>query len=111
MSSGPEALRAARNESIFRELNDHLEAASAAEVGDRLGFVCECADIACAEMLTVPLEEYERVRADSQRFIVAPGDAHVNPAVERIVARHDGFWVVEKIGLAGDVAEALDGGP
>ena len=108
MASGPEEVRAARNESIFRELNNHLEASSTAAVGERIGFVCECADISCTEMLTVPLEEYELVRTHAQRFIVAPTDEHVNPELERVVDRLDGYWVVEKIGLAGDVAEALD---
>jgi hypothetical protein len=32
----------------------------------------------------------------------------VLPDVERVVERHDTYWVVEKIGRAGEVSERLD---
>lgn len=102
------AAQAARNEDIFRELNEHLEAASSGDGGSVKGFVCECSDISCSALLAVPLEDYERVRQDSKRFIVAPGDEHVDPTIEHVVERCSTYWIVEKTGAAGDVAEALD---
>jgi hypothetical protein len=105
------AAQAARNEDIFRQLNEHLEVASSGEGGDIKGFVCECSDISCTEVLAVPLEDYERVRRASTWFIVAPGEEHVDTGgIEHVVERTPGFWVVEKIGLAGAVADALDDG-
>lgn len=108
MPSRRSAAQAARNEDIFRQLNEHLEAASTSEGGDVKGFVCECSDISCTEVLAVPLEAYERVRRVSTRFIVGPSDEHVDPGIEQVVERTAGFWVVEKIGLAGAIADALD---
>jgi hypothetical protein len=108
MASPNEAARAARNESIFRELNEYLGATSVGSPSDERGFVCECANMSCTEVLAVPLGEYEAVRSDGARFIVAPKATHVDEAVERVVERFDGYWVVEKVGIAGDVAEDLD---
>jgi hypothetical protein len=105
--SSDEAARAAQNESIFRELNDHLEATSAGAPWVERGFVCECADMSCTEVIAVPLEEYQAVRSEAERFIVAPKTAHVDEKVERVVGRMDGYWVVEKLGVAGDVSEDL----
>jgi hypothetical protein len=42
------------------------------------------------------------VRATPRRFVVKPG--HVHPDVERVVSRSVTYWVVEKVGEAGDVA-------
>lgn len=102
------AAQAARNEDIFRELNEHLEAASSGDDEEVKGFVCECSDISCTALLAVPLEEYERVRRHSTRFIVAAGDEHVDTTIEHVVERWPTFWIVEKTGVAGAVADALD---
>ncbi len=100
--------RAARNESIFRELNEHLDASADSVLDDaERAFVCECADISCAEVLTITPREYERIRRDAQRFVVAPSERHVDLTIERVVERHDGYWAVEKHGRAGDLAERL----
>ncbi|MGL6279095.1 MAG: hypothetical protein ACRC50_06020 [Gaiella sp.] len=108
MASPPTAVRVARNESILREVNEHLEAAAASARDGHASFVCECSDLACAELLTMPLAEYERVRSHAGRFIVAPADEHVHLRHEVVVERHEDFWVVEKCGAAGAAAEALD---
>lgn len=108
MPSAAEAARAARNESVFRELNEQLGAVATGDPAIPRGFVCECADIACTEVLAVTLDEYERVRKESERFIVAPDVRHVDGSIERVVERRSGYWIVEKTGVAGDVAEQLD---
>lgn len=56
--------------------------------------------------LEIWMEEYERVRGNSARFVVAAG--HQLPGVERIVEGTSRFLVVEKIGAAGEVARASD---
>jgi hypothetical protein len=108
MPESPNAVRAAKNENIFRELNDHLEAVADTKGGDGTGFVCECSSITCAELVTLTLAEYAHVRESSDRFFVTPDDDHVDDAYERVIERYPTHWVVEKVGVAGDVAERLD---
>jgi hypothetical protein len=98
--------RAARNEALFRAVNEEIR-----DVDRRFGvrassFVCECADDKCILRLSVPADVYTAARASSTRFLVAPG--HEDPSLERVVERHNGFFVVEKFGTAGEVAERLD---
>jgi hypothetical protein len=42
-------------------------------------------------------------RAEPNRFAVAPD--HVAPDIEVVVKKHSHFWLVEKFGVAGDVAK------
>ena len=70
--------------------------------------VCECARADCTSLVAVTDAEYESARADSNHFIVAPSEEHVDVSVERVILRNERFWVVEKSGKAGEVAEDLD---
>lgn len=99
--------RKAKNESVFREVNDRIEDA-AAELGvpGEASFVCECSDAACTDMVSMSLSEYNEVRSVGRRFATLPG--HEDPSVEHVVARTERFSVVEKIGIAGAIADALD---
>jgi len=105
-----EELRAAKTQALFREVNERLETLSDSftVVLPRGSFICECAQEACAEEIALSLEEYEAVRADSTTFAVAPSDEHAFPAVERIAAKHERYWVVAKMGTAAAVAQRLD---
>jgi hypothetical protein len=108
VSASNSATRAATNESVFRQLNEQLDAAATGSSSDVNGFVCECANIACTAIVAVPLGEYQEVRRHAERFIVAPDEAHVDRAIEEVVGVHEEYWVVEKRGTAGAVAEQLD---
>lgn len=97
--------RAARNEALFREVNENI-----AKLEERHGttsttpvYICECADAACADQIAIDAETYSRVRGEARCFFVRPG--HQDPALERVVESHGEFLVVEKIGAAGEVAE------
>jgi hypothetical protein len=97
--------RAARNEDLFREVNDNI-----AQLEERFGatvtepvFICECANDGCAEQLAVDLETYKRVREQPRLFFVFPG--HQHPEAERVAETHPDYLVVEKTGEAGEVAE------
>ena len=70
-------------------------------------FVCECASAECSKVVELTGEEYTSVRAVGTRFVVFPEASHVRRDLEDVVERHDRYWVVEKRGEAGDVAEAL----
>lgn len=92
------------NEAIFREVNERVrETDETLDPDARIAeFVCECCSAACTAHVRMPLEEYERVRADSATFFVLPG--HDDPSVETVVAEREAYWVVRK--HAGE-AEAL----
>lgn len=100
--------RAARNESAFRSVNEELQGVAVAEELEPATFVCECANLGCAELLTMPTSEYERVRRSPRLFIVAPSEEHVGTDVESVRERHESYWVVEKRGEAARAAESLD---
>ena len=91
-------IAAARTEAIFREVNEAIAKTAESFESDEADFVCECADPDCAHRVTASLASYERVRADGTHFLLLPG--HDEPAVERVVARTTGYWVVEKFSKA-----------
>ena len=81
------AERVGRNEALFREVNEQVESLNrrfSAAVEDAIDIVCECADLACIERITVPLTTYERVRSESTLFLVKPG--HEQGDIEDVVA-------------------------
>jgi hypothetical protein len=90
--------RLAANESLYRVVNEKLEDLNRTltpVAGDgSMVAVCECGDISCAQQIELPVDVYERVRADSTLFIVAPG--HEIADVEQIVNAGNGFTVVCK---------------
>jgi hypothetical protein len=96
--------RAGRNEALFREVNEQVEALSGESPGAP-GFVCECSNADCTERLHVSLPVYESVRAEPRRFMVVPGHEH---EAEHVVERRDGYVIVEKEGGAGRISEQTD---
>ncbi len=100
--------RGARTQSLFRDVNERVRAinegfSSVLPHGD---WVCECADDACTERIAVSWEEYESVRADPKRFVVTP--EHVYEEIEDVIEQNERFWIVEKRGLAGEMAAQVD---
>jgi hypothetical protein len=104
------ALRAARSQSLFREVNERVKLMSEGIDfdGSLTNWVCECAEDGCVGPVEMTLAEYNEVREDAARFFVAPTDEHVWPDVERVVCRNDRFWVVEKAGEARRAVIRLD---
>jgi hypothetical protein len=99
--------RLARNESLFREVNERISEVNAAfDVDGRADYLCECGRPNCTEAISLTHGEYERVRAVPTHFLVKPG--HEDPSVERVVQQNDGYFVVEKLGEAADEAAAFD---
>jgi hypothetical protein len=93
------ARTAARNEEVFRGINERIEdGAEQHRISTPLPFHCECSDASCVATLSVVPSDYERVLNERFRFMVIPG--HQDPSVERVVARHADYLVVEKIGEA-----------
>jgi formate-nitrite transporter family protein len=97
--------RAARNEALFREVNENIALLEErhSTTATEPEFVCECADADCTERFAVDPATFRRVREQPRFFLVRPG--HEDPQLERIVERHRDYLIVEKTGEAGQVAE------
>jgi hypothetical protein len=101
--------RAARNQSLFREVNERIEALPSLPPSTFIEYVCECFLNECTEHISLTSSEYEAVRRHPTRFAVLPG--HIDPMVERVipgVSAIDRYEVVDKIEAAGDIAAHLD---
>ena len=99
-------IRAAENESLFRSFNERIRDATGGSSAELMMLVCECGQPDCAESMKLDVRHYEAIRAHGDRFAILP--EHNSPDVENIVERNPHYWVVEKFGVAGDVAEDLD---
>ncbi len=106
----PRQVQAARNQSLFRAVNERLKLVDPPFAEDAGTYVvaCECADLDCIETLEIGREKYAEVRTDARHFVVLEG--HVYPEVERVVEECGGYVVVEKVGLAAAVAVSAEPG-
>jgi len=100
----------ARNETVFREMNEWTEEAD----DERLGlerpmdsYLCECSDRRCAATIRVTRHEYEGVRASGVRFVIALN--HENPEIDLVISENERFATVEKFyGVPARIARAAD---
>jgi hypothetical protein len=90
--------RMAKNEALLREVNERIH-----DVGQglqvlpddgELDFRCECGRPDCDLFVHLLASDYERIRADNDRFVLVPG--HEDPEIERVVERSQGYVVVDK---------------
>ena len=100
----------AENEVRFRAANERIEdAGERFRVGaSTLPFICECGRLACVEVVRATIVQYEEVRANPRQFMCVIGHEITADGVGRVLRKESGFVVVEKLGVAGDVAEAND---
>lgn len=96
--SGSREVRIARNEILFREINERLNEMQETfnVLSDRSEFVCECGDVECAERISMSLPEYEELRSDPATFAVVPG--HQVDDVEDVVETLPEHLIVRKRG-------------
>ena len=111
MSSEAREERLARNESLFREVNERIEDTATKLSPMFTEFICECADDACFERVSLTLEEYTSIRKSGPTFfVVKPG--HGRSDIERVVGGEgDRYEIVEKLGAAAEVATELNPRP
>jgi hypothetical protein len=102
------AERVARNDAIFRDANEQIARRAVVAGMSKIPFLCECAEEACTTILRLTIDEYEAVRADGRRFVVAPRHEDHAGGHAEVVGHGDGYVVVEKIGEAAAIVEALD---
>jgi hypothetical protein len=96
--------RIAKNEALFREVNERVKELVPSEGG--IDFICECGNEECIEQVRMTAEEYERVRADPVAFFVKPG--HQTAEVEEVVEANERFTVVRKHVEEREIAEQMD---
>jgi len=104
----PRQERLARNEALFREVNERVrEIATVHGEDDHVyEFYCECSNGDCTFQVKATVAEYEAVRAHPARFMIAPN--HSLPEIEVVVERTENRWVVEKRGEPAELVEELD---
>lgn len=86
------------NNARFRDANERIRN-RADELGvemQRIPFLCECPVEDCMEIVHLTQGEYAAVRARPQRFMTAVGHELAEEPVGEVVAREDGYVVVEK---------------
>ena len=100
--------RRARNEALFREVNERIaELGASAQSWSPDGtveFMCECGvEGGCGERVRMPLDAYESVREQDDRFVVRPG--HETPELEYAVEWTDEYVIVDKVAAAEWIVE------
>ena len=100
----------AGNQVHFRDFNEWIKASNR-RMGDTdptHGYICECTDGSCRQPVELNDQEYEAIRADGARFVMAVN--HENPEFDLVVAQNKRFATIEK--LPGESARiALDSDP
>ena len=79
-------------EELFREVNEKIVVLNQVFESPEGEFLCECSNSLCADRLRLTLEEYEAIRSDPRRFMMAVG--HERPGA-RVIERFDRYEVVE----------------
>ena len=99
--------RIAANQAMCREVNEAIERGQwPGEEDAPVAFRCECARLGCDQLIELSVRDYERIREDARRFIVVRG--HELTEVEAVIEEQPGYFVVEKLDVAGAVAEQTD---
>lgn len=83
------------NEALFRAVNEQIESLNQQLQASDMHVVCECGNPQCVARLPITYDEYERVRKDPRRFVVAPG--HIAPDLEALLEEHDAYHIIEKV--------------
>jgi hypothetical protein len=85
-----DARRVARNQATLRTLNEGIDIEPA---GGVIAFRCECGQLGCNRLLPLHRDQYEAVRLNARRFVIAPG--HVVAELEHEVEQYAEHAVVE----------------
>ena len=87
--------RLAQNEAMFREANQRAHAWDERHLDREFElYFCECSEPGCREKVSLSDADYERVRLEPRRFVIALG--HELPEVETVIEQHEGWAIVEK---------------
>jgi hypothetical protein len=95
----------ARNQVLFREVNERYLEVAATWGPVPIAFLCECSRLDCDATIELDRDEYNGIRSSSNLFVIAPG--HETLAVERIIEENERFTLVEKT-VGAQLAVELD---
>jgi hypothetical protein len=104
LPSASDEARIAYTEDFFRRIN-RAHAKGALNGQPRADFRCECWHERCTADVSLAANDWALVRAQGNRFAVAPD--HVAQRFEAVLTTHPTFWLIEKFGKAGEIAEEL----
>ncbi len=100
----PSDERLAKNESLFRAVNERLdELGEAVSWSKTTDYLCECSDTTCIEPIELTNDEYERARSRPTVFMLVPG--HQRLEIERVIEENEHFLLVEKIVAVDEIIE------
>jgi hypothetical protein len=90
--------RIQHNNDVFRDANERIrEAATKYDHRlEQIPFLCECPVEDCVEVIPLTEEQYEVIRADPKHYMTAVGHEAAEAPLGRVIARTDGYVVVEK---------------
>jgi hypothetical protein len=105
IASTDRQLRAARNQLLFRAVNERIKelGETVLDAVSEIDFACECDNIDCHSPIALTLEEFEAIDSADNRFIVRRG--HEDLDVEDVVSEHDGYLIVAKRGAAAELVQ------
>ena len=90
-------------QNVLREANERINRLRWTQApGEKIGYLCECSRVDCAETVSLDADAYHAVRASPLRFLLLQG--HDQAAVECVVERHGDYVVVENLGEAAEIA-------
>jgi hypothetical protein len=103
--------RAAENQLLFRAVNERIKelGENVLDAVSEIDFACECYDMDCHSPIAMTIEQFEALDRADNRFVVCRG--HEDPDVEDIVGEHDGYLIVAKRGVAGEVVKERQSAP
>jgi len=87
--------RLARNQALFREVNERLLDLNDGLQEGSMVFVCECSHVDCTATMPLGRADYESVRAHPTFFAIVPG--HEILEIEKIIDQRNGFTIVQKL--------------
>ena len=97
------------NETRARDINE-MEDGILRHLGTRGStnrYICECSDASCMATVTLTQDEYEQIRGDGVRFVIALD--HESPELDLVISEHAGYAVVRKLpGFPARLARASD---
>jgi hypothetical protein len=92
---------------MFRFANERMSGWEELHISENAElYFCECADQDCRQKVSLRKQEYEAVRSDPRRFVIALG--HEIPDVETVIEKHEGWAVIEKAPEVTETVEMLD---
>jgi hypothetical protein len=96
----PRVERIKANNERFREANESIRDRADAVGADmqRIPFLCECPIESCVEIVRLTRAEYAMVREHPRHFVTAVGHEQAEAPAAEVVARNDGYVIVEKYG-------------